>query len=244
MDYLHSAFLPILRAALASLELPQTGIALDLASGAGNKLALLREALGEHMQLLALDIDQQALVLSKKAFPFEAVKHIVADAHTLPLDSTSMDTVFCIAAFGLFHDQRQVLAELRRILKPGAGLLLSLTEMRWCERIAWPSDLLNSLAAAYQPSTKSWQHSLPASVDISSDYAALLLHAGFSHIHIRAFMLEDSLPQHAELALLAWQSLRPVVAPQLSQPELMRCDACAAAPELELCPVVLLANAH
>lgn len=244
MDSLHSTFLPILGSVLPSLQLPHTGIALDCASGTGHKLPLLHELLGPHMQLLALDHDQQALVHSKAPLSNRIVQHIVADAHQLPFASAHIAIAFCLAALGLFRDQDQALAELRRVLKPHACLILSLSEMRWCERIAWPNDLLQSIATAYQTSRHAWEQCLSASDDISADCHTLLIRAGFDAIHIRAFLLEAHLtPAHAELCLLPWQALRPHVAPRLSQPELLRCDECAATPELQLCPIVLLAKA-
>lgn len=243
MDDLHTTFHPILQEALASLSLPHSGLALDLASGSGQKHTMLHKALGQQVQIVALDIDQDALLHSKRLTLHKKLSGVLADAHLLPFRAQSFDIAFCLVALGLFRDQHQVLAELRRILKPGASLLLSMTEMRWCECISWSPDLARRLEQAYYPYAARWEHTLSAADDISAELQSLLHHAGFSSSHVRAFILGDAPPLQNELALLPWPALRPVVASRLSQPELRRCDAYAASPELVLCPMVMLARA-
>lgn len=243
MDDLHASFSAALELLLPSLALPHTGIALDLASGTGQKRALLRAVLGHQVTILALDCDPQAIMDSQQTGQYDMLWHCIADGHALPLADSAIDIVFCLAALGLFRDQSQVLGEIRRVLKPQAALFISVTELRWCERICWPADLMQVLQEAYQPQRLPWEQTLAASPDLSADLSALLARAGFASAHTRAFLVESSNPQQAELALLPWHRLRPLVAARLTPEHYLRCEAYAASPELELCSVVLLAYA-
>ncbi len=237
MDDLHVSFMPILRVALRSLRLPVAGRALDLASGAGHKLGLLRELLDPQLRICAVDCDSTELAQSLALHT--SVAHVVADAHELPFGQASFEIAFCLAALGLFEDRQQVLCELRRVLKPGAALVISTTEMRWCERIAWPAQYAQRLAQAYEPFTRCWEEALPASPDIGDDFHSLLVSAGFTS-SIRAFALDAPDPLSAELSLLPWAGLRPLVTPYIDITELQDFDAVAACVEPVLCPIVLL----
>src|SRR5438552_37022 len=49
---------------------------------------------------------------------------IVAPAHAIPLETGSADLLYTVGAFHLMGDLRLVLAEFRRVLRPGGRLLI------------------------------------------------------------------------------------------------------------------------
>jgi arsenite methyltransferase len=53
------------------------------------------------------------------------VRFVVADAEALPLDDASMDAGLCECAFCTFPDKEVAAAELARVLRPGARLVLA-----------------------------------------------------------------------------------------------------------------------
>jgi SAM-dependent methyltransferase len=69
----------------------------------------------------------------------------VADAAALPFEDDAFDVVMCESVLALVEDQRRVLAEMRRVLKPGGRL--GVTEAAW---MTLPTEeLLNQLKSAF-----------------------------------------------------------------------------------------------
>jgi hypothetical protein len=174
---------------------------------------------------------------------------------------------FCIAALSLFADRQAALRELRRVLAPGALAVLATGVQFWAQIIPWPRDLAARLATAYAQTLEDGRAPLPATPDVSEELARLLSDAGLSTPLIRAFLLERppttdhrppttdeasishlpspiSHPLLAELPLLHWPALRPQIAGRLAAAELARCDAIAAGAEVELCSLLLVAQAR
>jgi ubiquinone/menaquinone biosynthesis C-methylase UbiE len=250
---LHAPLVPILRHVLATIDLPRSGIALDLASGSGLKLPLLAEACGPSVQFIALDIDRDAVRIAWQAqsprptFTPPPRHRLVGDALTLPLRDACCETVFCIAALGLFADQRAALREMRRVLRPGGHSLIVTATQIWAHVIHYPADLLLRLREAYAVAVA--EHRAPtylaASPDMAGELSGLFTDAGFAAPPIRAFLLEDTAhPLDAELPLLPWHTLRPIVTSHLTPQDLTRCDQAAAESDVELCSFALTAHAR
>jgi hypothetical protein len=104
--------------------------------------------------------------------------------------------------------------------------------------LRWPAALTAQLGAAAA------QTVLPAaSADLTGDLEMALHHSGFRRVAGRAFLFEEHLPPAiAELALLPWAAVRPVLAANLSAATLMACDSIE--PEIELCSVALACVAY
>jgi SAM-dependent methyltransferase len=246
---LHTALLPILRLALDQAPLPRAGFALDLGCGAGEKLPLLRLALGPRLRIVGLDRDRAALGAhppadgppGSQANSVDAWAPVCADAHALPLRTGCLDGAVCIAALGLFEQPEFALGELLRALRPAAPALFVTATRRWARVTRWPEELGRLLADAAQLDGAAWP-SLQASPDVGGDLAALLRSAGLVEVQVRGFLLEGSAaPALLELPLLEWDALRISAAPYLAADELARCDALVADAEIELVDVALVA---
>jgi hypothetical protein len=108
---------------------------------------------------------------------------------------------------------------------------------------------------------------LPTTPDLGDDLTNLLLETGFTAPLIRTFLFDrpttndqrpttndeainpqpptpNPQPLAAELPLLPWPALRPLLIGRLDATELVRCDELAAEPEVELCSVALVAQAQ
>jgi|GEM_PF-640099 len=247
LDELHAPLLPILRYVLAATALPQAGTALDLACGDGRKTALLARACGPGVRLIGIDSDhsaiQRAQRLQHEAQAELNTNWVVGDALALPLRSGSCSAAFCIAAIGLFNDRPAALRELRRVLAAGGVALVITATQTWAPVTRWPAELAERLRAAYTNALHMGHSALAASADLGDDMGALLYDVGFSAPHIRAFLLDTvAHPLAAELPLLSWASLRPLLTAQLAPAELDICDQLAVAAEIELCTLALVGS--
>jgi SAM-dependent methyltransferase len=252
---LHAPLVPILRHVLMTADLLRFGLALDLASGAGLKLPLLAEACGPGVQFIVLDIDRDAVrtwrvgriqYAPTPLHPYTPTP-LIGDALALPLRDACCDAVFCIAALGLFADERVALREMRRVLRPGGHALIVTATQMWVHMIRYPADLLLRLREAYAAAVAKRLPPiyLSAPPDTAGELSGLLTNAGFVETRARAFLLEPAAhPLDAELPLLSWPSLRPLVAPHLTPQDLTRCDQAASESDVELCSFALTAHAR
>jgi ubiquinone/menaquinone biosynthesis C-methylase UbiE len=240
-DHLHKPLMPVLQHLLESADVPRTGVALDVGCGNGHKLPLLMRACGPEVSFVGLDIDALAI---QKAMQSSGVRDqaisfgIVGNALALPLRDGSCDSVFCIAALGLFDDRLKALGELRRVMRPGGRTIVVTASQVWAFVTRWPPDLANLLEQAYLQVLQQ-SEPLPASPDVVEPLQHELAIAGFSQSLMRAFLQENVSPIQAELMLLPWPPLRQLLSDVLSPESLMRCDLVVA--DLELCSVVVAA---
>ena len=96
---------------------------LDLASGTGEPGISLAQRVGPHGSVTAVDQSSELLDIAaerarnKKLLNFTTQQ---ADAHQLPFADQSFDLAPCRFGVMFFSDAQRALAELRRVLKPGA----------------------------------------------------------------------------------------------------------------------------
>lgn len=113
---------------LNSIEiLPQESV-LDLACGTG-ELAKLILAKNPQQQITGIDLSKDMLEVAKKklkAYPNISLYN--TSAASLPIADKSFDIVVCANAFHFFEFPQQVLAEIKRVLKPGGKVII----VDWC----------------------------------------------------------------------------------------------------------------
>jgi SAM-dependent methyltransferase len=110
---------PVYARAIADLAPPVGGAVLDVACGTGRALPLLRAAVGPAGVVLGLDLTAEMLAEAGRKGRSSLV---LGDARALPLRDGVLDAVF--AAGLLPHVRATVLAELRRVCRPGGRLAL------------------------------------------------------------------------------------------------------------------------
>jgi SAM-dependent methyltransferase len=106
--------------AFLAADLPQAGRALEV--GAGSARLLARVGMAAPLELVAVDNAANALQLStataaRFGLSIEGVK---ADAHALPFETGSFDVVLSGGLLEHFENPGPVLAEMVRVLRPGA----------------------------------------------------------------------------------------------------------------------------
>jgi ubiquinone/menaquinone biosynthesis C-methylase UbiE len=100
------------------------GKVLDVATGSGDFIDTLTNALRNYDRFIGIDISVKDLESAKKRFKNQPVELIEMNAESLQFGDNYFDTV-CMA-YSLHHLDRidKVLAELRRVLKPGGNLII------------------------------------------------------------------------------------------------------------------------
>lgn len=113
---------------LSWLHLTRASRLLDVACGSGKPTLRIAQKTGAHVT--GIDLHEQGIVGAKayaREIGYEARAHFYqADAaEALSFDAASFDAVTCIDAINHLPDRPRVLAEWRRMLKPGGRLLFT-----------------------------------------------------------------------------------------------------------------------
>jgi ubiquinone/menaquinone biosynthesis C-methylase UbiE len=100
------------------------GRVLDVGTGEGEFIETLMKTLKSFDSVVGIDINQEDLAKGREAFPDQQVEFIEMDAEILDFADASFDTV-CIAN-SLHHlaAAPRVLAEMKRVLKPGGHFIV------------------------------------------------------------------------------------------------------------------------
>jgi len=161
----------LLRAALAAATPFTAQVVLDLASGTGQRTPCLAEAALPDALLLSVDNDHASLSQSVGDY------RLVADAHQLPLRSASVDLVWCVAALRLFTLPQRALSEVRRVLRTGGALVVTVAGERWVRRRFWAPQASPPLP-------------LPPADDLGAELLRDLYTAGFQQTQLAAYLLD------------------------------------------------------
>lgn len=127
--------------ALADLGVGGASRVLDLAAGTGKLTRLLLGIAGE---VVAVEPSEAMRTRLARILPPQAV--LVGSAEAIPLPDANVDAVVVSDAFHWF-DAALALAEIRRVLRPGGGLLVVVTTPDWDEQAPWAAELGSLLAA-------------------------------------------------------------------------------------------------
>ncbi|TRZ65906.1 MAG: methyltransferase domain-containing protein [Rhodocyclaceae bacterium] len=126
-----------LRAELHTALLDAAGLAggqevLDLASGPGILAAAALPRVAPGGRVIASDLAEAMLAESRGRHP--GIMHAVADGERLPFSSGCFDRVLCGLGLMFLPDEALALAEIRRVLKPGGRVAVSV----WAEAAQVP----------------------------------------------------------------------------------------------------------
>ncbi|NTV65127.1 MAG: class I SAM-dependent methyltransferase [Oscillochloris sp.] len=124
--------LPILHTALADITQPQV---LDVATGTGRVPLLLAREATFVGRIIGVDLTSQMIAQARQkhaaSCPQAAIHWQVGEAGYLAWPGTYFDLVCCLEAIEYFPDPPQALAEMARVLRPGATLVISIWPDTW-----------------------------------------------------------------------------------------------------------------
>lgn len=112
-----------LREILGPLDIGTGSTVLDVGSGTGVLLPLLKEITGPSGKIVAFDLAEEMLAVSKEKNGEAQIDYVQGDIANTPFAAQSFDAVICNSCFPHFPDKQAAAAEIARILKPG-GLVV------------------------------------------------------------------------------------------------------------------------
>ncbi len=105
-------------------ELSRGDTVLDVGTGTGILLPLIKEAIGSEGNLMAMDFSFKML-LQAKARQSKEKALINASVSAIPFQPNRFDRVTCFSAFPHFPDKFQALLEMVRVLRNGGKLFIA-----------------------------------------------------------------------------------------------------------------------
>ena len=135
----------------------EAGKVLDVACGLGGFTGILKESLSGYTQIIGVDLSPEMLAQARQHLPDKNILFEQQDAVALDFPDAEFDLVGC--AFSLHHlpKPHQALSEMRRVLKPGGGLLVvemyrdNLTEPQQTESLVhhWAAEIDTALGISH-----------------------------------------------------------------------------------------------
>ena len=115
------------------------GRVLDLGCGNGRIGGLLRRRVGSTWDLVGVDQDPNETALAEESSSYSRV--YTCDAASIPEPSDSFDLVFSNSVLEHVHGLAGVLLEVRRLLRPGGCLVITVPSERFHESLSGPGLL-------------------------------------------------------------------------------------------------------
>jgi ubiquinone/menaquinone biosynthesis C-methylase UbiE len=103
---------------------------LDVGTGTGILIPFLLDKVGANGRLVAMDIAEEMLKISRAKGFSENIAHLHADIGNLPLCGEIFEAVVCYSSFPHFPNKSQALSEMARVLKSNGGLFICHTVSR------------------------------------------------------------------------------------------------------------------
>lgn len=116
--------LPAYAAAIAQASIAPGAVVLDVGCGTGRALPSLRDAIGPHGRILAVDLTLEMLAQARVRAAAADATLILADARRLPIADASADAIFAAGLIMHLPDPGTGLCQLARITRTGGLLIL------------------------------------------------------------------------------------------------------------------------
>ena len=118
--------LPAYTAAITQARIPRGGVVLDVGCGTGRALPALRQAVGPHGKVIAVDLTPEMLQQARARGRADAADAalVLGDARRLPFADASGNAVFAAGLIMHLPDIESGLRDLARITRPGGLLIL------------------------------------------------------------------------------------------------------------------------
>ena len=99
------------------------GKVLDVATQEGHFVQLLMNNLQSYVQIVGIDIDQEAIKKAQETIRNKNIQFLVMNAERMGFGNENFDTVSISASLHHLPNIQQVLAEIKRVLKSGGNFI-------------------------------------------------------------------------------------------------------------------------
>lgn len=154
---------------------------LDLGSGAGNDVFVVRSIVGEKGSVTGLDFTNAMLAKALKnneKMGFSNVNFVKGDIENIPLPDNSYDVVISNCVLNLVPDKQKAFSEIKRVLKPGGHFCVSDIVLKG----ELPDDMRNA-AALYAGCVSGALQ--------KNDYLNIVEAAGYSNVEVKSERLNN-----------------------------------------------------
>jgi ubiquinone/menaquinone biosynthesis C-methylase UbiE len=165
----------------------------DVGCGTGAATRYAATQLGPSGRVIGVDINRSMIevALSRPPVTGAPIEWYQESAYQLPLHDQSVDVALCAQTLQFLNDRRQALAEMRRVLKPGGRIVLSL--WRPLAENPYFQALVTAISEHIGPETAVGLQAVFALTD-AAEIRALLAGANFQKVEIGLGQLELELP--------------------------------------------------
>ncbi len=98
---------------------------LDIATGVGNNIFMLKEVLGSYQTIIGIDTDPRLDVPFKKNFPEENITFQAMDATHMDFPDNTFDLVTISNSIHHFDNPKAILLDALRVMKPNGTIVIS-----------------------------------------------------------------------------------------------------------------------
>ena len=156
-------------------------VVLDLATGTGDAALLAGSRVQMGGAAIGVDISIPMLRVARSKTNASSVEFLAADAMTLPFRDKTFDAVICQFGLMFFPDRQAALVEVRRLLRPGGRIALTV----WGTAEMAPFAGIVACALAGQNPGLREEMLLPFALADQTDLLSLLRSAGFRDSRVK-----------------------------------------------------------
>jgi len=117
------------RVIMPYLNIKKSGRILDVGSGTGILLPLLRKKASRKAEIIALDYSAKMLQKAREKYG-DDFKYVRANAENTPFKNNYFNTVICFSVFPHFNNKKRALKELYRVLRKNGELIIAHADSR------------------------------------------------------------------------------------------------------------------
>ena len=164
---------------------------LDIACGTGFVARFAAQRVGVKGRVVGIDLNPGMIEAARKAEAPTTIDWRIGDAAALPFEDGGFDAVLCQQGLQFFPDRIQALREMRRVLRLGGRLALTV----WSAVADTPyaAALAAALTRHVSPEAGSMAQA-PHALHDAADLQGLVASAGFRNVQVRPTIATTKLP--------------------------------------------------